>query len=144
MKSYAVITIRILAFYILANSANTAYSHLYLQQMNFYDGTSVYWLIVGTLIVALSISVALWFSAPKMAARIVAGHNDESISEAGVVSAGSFLIGLYWFIKSIAINISNAQNGHEVHIGAVFLLAVSLLVMLGNKYVSVAYTKLRS
>lgn len=143
MISYAQISIRILAIYVLANSVNSAYSHLYLRSINFYDGDAVYFLVAGSLVIAIVLSALMWFLAPKLAGKLVAGHDAQPISESGIVSAGSFVIGLYWFMKSLLMAITSYAGEQHLNIGALVLLFISVLIILGNKIVSDLYNRLR-
>ncbi|GAB2528958.1 hypothetical protein GCM10008940_34630 [Microbulbifer agarilyticus] len=103
------------------------------------------WPLIGWLGIPLMIGIVLWFSASKIAQKIIGNdEKDASLSEDGLVAAGTFLIGTYWGLKSIGTVVGQLSSVGTLNYGYVTVFAISMLMICGNKTITRMYRKLRT
>ena len=104
MKPLIELSIKLFAAYlVLSNSSYVINLALWSNDDDLSINEAVIWLpIIGYLVIPLIIGVSLWFMSPRIADRL--DYSDSpSISEKGVISAGTFVVGLYWLLHSIGV-----------------------------------------
>ncbi|GAB2899528.1 hypothetical protein GCM10027180_31930 [Microbulbifer echini] len=102
-------------------------------------------LVVGLAVIPIIMGILLWIYAPKIAdKKISSSVKDDAISEGGLVVAGVFLIGVYWALKSVGIILSQFLNSGTVDYGYVSVLLISVFLILGGKFITNMYHKLRT
>lgn len=102
-------------------------------------------LVAGALI-PMVVGVTLWFSARTLANKIHAGSAAESgvnISEAGMVRAGSFLIGVYLFVQHIGTAISQWAWGGIIAYGSLSVIVLSMGLIVGTHSMGKLYKKIK-
>ena len=104
MKHLSIIAIRVLAVYLVASGLNVALP-LFLVSESWADPKDIPTLVsLGYIGAPVIVGLLLWFLAPKLSSK-VPSESTEPLNENGLVSAGSFLIGVYLFVKHLGITI---------------------------------------
>ena len=103
------------------------------------------WPLIGWLGIPLTIGIVLWFLASSIAQKIIGKEGeDSSLSEDGLVAAGTFLIGTYWALRSVGTVVGQLSSVGTVNYGYVTVFAISVLLICGNKSITRMYRKLRT
>ena len=96
------------------------------------------------ILIPVLVGVILWFLAPKIALRVnqdtSEGHLPE---ERAIVSAGTFLIGVYWAMKSVTWILSQYFTTETVNYAGIVILGISVFLILGNNFIAHLYMRLR-
>ncbi|MFA0813851.1 hypothetical protein [Microbulbifer epialgicus] len=142
MIQFSVLAIKIFAAYlVLSNLGNSL-------PLFFQPGARVEaptWALIGWLIIPLVIGIALWFCASTIAQKIISVDAEEtSLSEDGLVAAGTFLIGIYWALRSVGAIVGQLSSVGTVNYGYVIVFIISVLLIFGNKTIIRIYRKLRT
>lgn len=88
--------------------------------------------------------LVLWFIAPVLASRIIGDeHSNDIANEQDLVSAGSFLIGIYWAVNSIK-DIASRYSYGKINFGTLVVLGISVCLILGCRYVARFFKRLRT
>ncbi len=146
-----IIVIRILAIYLFARSMMDMMP-LTLASA-FWESTNLSIADLFLLIFWLSTSlfgIVLWILAPGLARRLVPEsrssetRSSQALTETGFIRAGTFLIGIYWFLGSAAIFFGQLLGGGGINYGYAIVLLVSIfLVLQGNRVVQL-YSKMKT
>ncbi|MGO3353282.1 MULTISPECIES: hypothetical protein [unclassified Halomonas] len=147
MKPFSVLLIRLLAIYLAINPLLNVSRLLFGPSLEL-DATLSQWLpgLVATTVMPFIAGVALWFSAGLLAHKI---HESDStysalsISETGLVRAGSFLIGVYLFVQHLGTVISQWAWGGIVAYGSLAVVVLSIGLMLGTRFLGKLYRRLK-
>ncbi|WP_447957646.1 hypothetical protein [Vreelandella sp. EE7] len=135
MHAFSVLLIRVLAIYLVVSPLYTLAFSL---QNIFTAELESPWLpvMVTSLVVPLLIGAVLWLKAPTIAQKIHQSDTqaDASVDEAGLVRAGSFLIGVYLFVQQVGNVISRWEWGGGVTYASLAVLILSLALMLGSSF----------
>ncbi|MDQ7730608.1 hypothetical protein [Halomonas sp. SpR8] len=94
----------------------------------------------------MAAGVVLWFSARALANKIHAGSVVDpsvNISEAGLVRAGSFLIGVYLFVQHLGTTISQWAWGGIIAYGSLSVLVISVGLIVGANFMGKLYKKIK-
>ena len=145
MKSIAELILKLVALYLMLSNLGHLIQTLAVPG-SWIDEREIPMLgLVAWLGFPILIGLILWFSSSSLAERItkVDGESIE-ISEQGLVSAGVFLIGLYWVIKSIAIVLGQFLSAGELNYGYIIVFCLACYFVVGNKAVTRAYVKFRN
>lgn len=146
MKPFTIILIRVLAVYLLVSSFQLGFP-LYLEIENWevtINSSNHMLAYIGYLGIPAIAGLVLWFVAPGLASHVVTEDNSfESPNEQGLVSAGSFLIGIYWAVSSIR-DIASQYSYSKISVGTLIVLGISVCLMLGCRYVAGIFKKLRT
>ncbi|MGI9316562.1 MAG: hypothetical protein ACR2QW_04440 [bacterium] len=144
-KPVIVVMIRLLSIYLVANSlSNTSFVFLVPTLWEDLDSTSVY-IIFSQFFFTLVFGVLLWVSAQKIATWVSKDSSKVWLpEEKAIVSAGTFLIGIFWAFRSLSAVISQAIESHSVNYQWLIILVLSAWLLLGCKGVTKVYSQLRT
>ena len=146
MKPFTVILVRVLAIYLLAKSFQLGLPfYLETDSLEVIISSSSHMLAYfGYMGVPAVTGLVLWFIAPVLASRIIADeHSTEVLNEQGLVSAGSFLIGIYWAVYSIN-DIASRYSYDKITFGTFVVLGISVCLILACRHVARFFKKLRT
>ena len=100
--------------------------------------------MISVFLVPVIAGVILWFLAPKIALRVNKESNEGQLpEEKAIVSAGTFLIGIYWAVRSINSVLSQYSATETVNYVGIIILGISVFLILGSNFVAHVYTWLR-
>lgn len=145
MKPFSVLLIRLLAVYLAINPLLSVSPLLFSPS---FDAERIQWLpgLVATTVIPIIAGVALWCFAGTLANKIHGSGRAEpalSVSEAGLVRAGSFLIGVYLFVQHLGTAISQWAWGGLVAYGSLTVIILSIGLMLGTRFLGKLYKRLK-
>jgi len=146
MKPFTVILVRVLAIYLLARSFQLGLPfYLETDSLEVIINSSSHMLAYfGYMGVPAVTGLVLWFIAPVLASRIIDDeHSNEVPNEQGLVSAGSFLIGIYWAVYSIN-DIASRYSYGKIEFGTFVVLGISVCLILGCRHVARFFKRLRT
>ena len=145
MKQFSELAIKILAAYLVLNNLGNAFP-LFLAPESWGNGEPLPIApVIGWVVVPAIAGIVLWVLAPQIAHKIFsASEQDTAISENGLVVAGTFLIGIYWALKSVGVIVGQLFAMGTVNYGYVAVLVVSLALVLGGRFVATVYDRLRT
>jgi len=144
MKPLIELSIKLFAAYlVLSNSSYVINLALWRNDGDLLINEAVIWVpIIGYLIIPLIMGVILWFMSPRIADRL--DYSDSpSISEKGVISAGAFVVGLYWLLHSIGVVLGQYVSQQTINWGHVVVFVMSFFLIFSGQAIVVAYIKLR-
>jgi len=149
MKHLSILTIRVLSIYLIASALSLALP-LLLSPDTWGDPKDIPIVILaGYIGIPIVAGVFLWLLAPKLSSK-VPSENHDPITENGLVSAGSFLIGVYLFVKHLGITIgqvyivsNQAIQLDHFNWSSPVILGLSLFLILGSKYIVLLFRKFR-
>ncbi|WKD49100.1 hypothetical protein [Microbulbifer spongiae] len=145
MKQFSELLIKILAAYLILRNLGNASPLFFLPEFWEREESLPIAPFVVFLLAPILIGIVLWVLAPKIAQKIInSDENDAAISERGVVVAGTFLIGVYWALRSIGIVISEISTTRSIDFGNVAVFVISLALILGGKFITSFYRWLRT
>ena len=101
--------------------------------------------VAAGLLVPVGIGVLLWLRAKNIAeASLPSDVPSPAVPESGIVSAGVFLIGVYWFVRSLSVLLTQlgAQTPINYGWGAVLVLSTGLI--LGSNLITRIFQKMRT
>ncbi|AOS97725.1 hypothetical protein AUP74_02317 [Microbulbifer aggregans] len=145
MKQFSELAIKIFAAYLaLSNLGNVI--PLFFSPAAWGTQSDVpIWPLIGWLGIPLMVGFVLWFSASTIAQKAIGnGEEGTSLSEGGLVAAGTFLIGTYWALRSVGVVVGQLSSVGTVNYGYIMVFAISLLLIFGNKAITRMYRKLRT
>lgn len=103
-------------------------------------------LVTAGVLIPMVAGVVLWFFARPLANKIHGGSAAEpsvNISEAGLVRAGSFLIGVYLFVQHIGTTISQWAWGGIIAYGSLSVIVISVGLIVGANSMAKLYKKIK-
>ncbi|WP_018917462.1 hypothetical protein [Vreelandella zhanjiangensis] len=147
MKPFSILLIRLLAVYLAINPIVNLSILLFNPSLQS-DAQLSQWLpgLLATTVMPFIAGVALWFSAGLLAHKIHDSDSTDlalSISETGLVRAGSFLIGVYLFVHHLGTAISQWVWGGIVGYGSMAVVLLSIGLMLGTRFLGKLYRRLK-
>ncbi|MGO2054479.1 MAG: hypothetical protein ACTH2G_02020, partial [Halomonadaceae bacterium] len=145
MNVFSILLIRVLAIYLALNPLLSVSPILFSSGSGESRSEWLPVLVAGALI-PMVVGVTLWFSARTLANKIHAGSAAESgvnISEAGMVRAGSFLIGVYLFVQHIGTAISQWAWGGIIAYGSLSVIVLSMGLIVGTHSMGKLYKKIK-
>ncbi|MGP9767762.1 hypothetical protein ACT3UM_18775 [Halomonas sp. AOP13-D3-9] len=145
MTPFSILLIRVLAIYLALNPL------LSVSPMLFSSGsdTSINeWLpvLIAWVLIPMVAGVVLWFFARTLANKVHGGSAAEpsvNVSEAGLVRAGSFLIGVYLFVQHLGITISQWAWSGIIAYGSLFVIVISVGLIVGANSMGKLYKKIK-
>ncbi|SDO07324.1 hypothetical protein [Vreelandella arcis] len=145
MKPFSILLIRILAIY-LAIKPLIAMSPL-LFSANL-DAELHQWLpgVVATVFIPVLAGIVLWFGAGALATKIYGPYGVETsvqVNEAGLVRAGSFLIGVYLFVQHTGTALSQWAWGGIIDYGSLVVIALGSGLIVGTSLIGKLYNKIK-
>lgn len=91
------------------------------------------------------IGVVLWLRAPKISkAAFSAEVCRPIIQESGVVAAGVFLIGVYWFVRSASVLLAQLGSQASANYGWCVVMVLSVGLILGNSFIARIFQRIRT
>lgn len=145
MKQFSELAIKILAVYLVLNYLGNALP-LFLAPESWSNGEPLPVApIIGWVVVPVIAGILLWILAPQIARKLFRStEEDTAISEKGLVVAGTFLIGVYWALKSVGVIVGQLFAMGTVNYGYVAVLVIALVLILGGRFVAIFYHRLRT
>lgn len=145
MKQFSELAIKILAAYLVLNNLGNTLP-LIIAGKSWGSGESIpFAVLVGWAVIPAAIGIILWVLAPRIVHRIIrSDEGDTSISEKGLVVAGTFLIGIYWALKSVGVIFGQNFSVGTVNYGYIAVFLISLALIFGGRFISMVYSKLRT
>lgn len=103
------------------------------------------WFLVAGLSVPIVIGIVLWLSAAKISRTTLSSEVSRPvIPESGVVAAGVFLIGVYWFVRSVSVLLTQLGSQASINYGWCVVLVLSVGLILGNSFIAEVFRKIRA
>lgn len=103
------------------------------------------WFLVAGLSVPIVIGMVLWLSAAKISKTTLSSEvSGPVIPENGVVAAGVFLIGVYWFVRSVSVLLAQLGSQASINYGWCVVLVLSVGLILGNSFIAEVFRKIRA
>ncbi|MFS1524510.1 hypothetical protein ACL7TT_10415 [Microbulbifer sp. 2304DJ12-6] len=133
MKQFSELVIKILAAYFILGNLGNASPLLFVPE--FWTSKEFVPTVpfVAMLVAPIVIGIFLWILAPNIAQKLSSPCEGEAaISEHGLVIAGTFLIGVYWALRSIGIVIGEISNNGSIDYGNIAVFLISLVLILGG------------
>lgn len=145
MRELVEIVIKVFASYLVFSTAGN-YVPLALVPGTFSGATSpAIWFFASGLSVPIVIGMVLWFRAPKISkAAFSSETSGPVIPENGVVAAGVFLIGIYWFVRSVSVLLTQLGSQASINFGWCVVLLLSVGLILGNSFIAKLFRKVRA
>ncbi|WP_172118296.1 hypothetical protein [Halomonas hibernica] len=142
MKPFSILLIRLLAIY-LAITPLLSVSPLLFSPG--YDAELAQWLpwLAATAVIPIIAGIVLWFSAVTLANKFLGDEPALTISEEGLVRAGSFLIGVYLFVQHLSTAISQWVWGGIVAYGSLAAVVLSIGLIVGARFLAKLYRRLK-
>lgn len=145
MKPFSILLIRLLAVYLAINPLLSVSPLLFSPG---FDAELTQWLpgLVATIVMPIIAGIVLWFSAGALTNKIHSSESAEpalTISDGGLVRAGSFLIGVYLFVQHLGTAISQWTWGGIVAYGSLAVIVLSIGLMLGTCFLGKLYRRLK-
>jgi len=143
--SIAIVLVRAVSIYFVAQGLSA--STMLLANPGFWEeaDTENKVLVISAFVAPFLVAVVLWFSARKLANWMVPESNSTQLpNEMALVSAGTFLIGLYWAMRTIQALITLYPYGPRKLYTWIILLVVSIGLMLGTNFIAKCYSWLRT
>ncbi|TVP42748.1 MAG: hypothetical protein EA345_18460 [Halomonas sp.] len=145
MRPFSILLIRVLAIYLVLNPL------LAVLPIIFTPGSAELideWLpfMMASVLIPLGAGLLLWLFAGALAKKIHGNTDPESgltLSEAGLVRAGSFLIGIYLFIQHLGIVISQYASVGLIAYGSLIVIALSVCLIAGANMMGKLYKKIK-
>lgn len=145
MRAFSILLIRILAIYLVLNPL------LAVLPILFSPGSAELvdeWLpfMVAGVLMPLGAGLLLSFFAGALAKKIHSDTDPEStltVSETGLVRAGSFLIGVYLFIQHMSIVLSQYMSVGLIAYGSLIVIVLSVCLIVGANGLGKLYTKIK-
>ncbi|WP_341580987.1 hypothetical protein [Marinobacter metalliresistant] len=95
--------------------------------------------------VPIGIGIILWLRAPKIAKAALSPEvPGPVVPESGVVAAGVFLIGVYWFVRSASVLLTQLGSQASLNYGWFAVLILSVALILGNDFIAKVFRKIRA
>jgi predicted neutral ceramidase superfamily lipid hydrolase len=143
--SIAVVLIRAVSIYLVANGLSTSSRLLAIPGFWEEADTENKIMVISAVVTPFLVALVLWFSAKKLAIWMLPDANSTQVPGARVlVSAGTFLIGLFWAMTALQALIALYPYGYSKLYPWLILLAVSIGLMLGSNFISRCYGWLRT
>ncbi|WP_447555976.1 hypothetical protein [Vreelandella sp. EE22] len=144
MQTFSVLLIRVLAVYLVINPLLALGSGL----MSAYSaGEYEQWrlFLINGFLPVLLIGGLLWFKASAIAQKLHEQDNPSglALSEAGLVRAGSFLIGVYLLVQHLGSLIGRLSFVGGIDYGSLAVVILSLLLILGVGFIERLYYRFR-
>ncbi len=140
------LVIRILAFYLVANAAINFLPMILAS--NIFDESEVNTsegILITLFISTILVGVILWFIAPFITSKLApANTSQESLSEQGIVNAGTFLIGIYWLYSSGLMLLVQLIHDGSISYGHAIILLLSVFLILQGKQITRFYNRVRA
>lgn len=145
MKQFSELAIKILAAYLALNNLGNFFPFV-ITPTSWGSGETIpIAAVVGWVVIPAVIGITLWVLAPKIASKIIiSSEGDAVISERGLVAAGTFIIGVYWALKSVGIIVAQLFSVGTINYGYAAVFVISLILILGGRFVVTAYHRLRT
>ncbi|CAN0580624.1 unnamed protein product, partial [Ectocarpus sp. 12 AP-2014] len=102
--------------------------------------------MVASVLIPLGAGLLLWFFAGPLAKKIHKNTDSESgltLSETGLVRAGSFLIGVYLFSQHMGILLSQYMSVGFIAYGSLIVIALSVCLIVGVGSIGSLYKKIK-
>ncbi|MDP5211283.1 hypothetical protein [Microbulbifer sp. 2205BS26-8] len=145
MKQFSELAIKILAAYFILGNLGNASPLLFVPE--FWESKELVPTVpfIAMLAAPIVIGIFLWILAPNIAQKIISSYEGETaISEHGLIIAGTFLIGVYWALRSIGIVIGEISTNGSIDYGNIAVFLISLVLILGGKFITSFYRWLRT
>ncbi|UYG01186.1 hypothetical protein [Halomonas sp. GD1P12] len=145
MRAFSIIAIRLLAVYLVTRPLMALASSLpaaFATAEAFEDWRLLF---SASLVLPCLLGVLLWFKAPALAQRLHPNESasDSVVGEAGLVRAGSFLIGVYLVVQHLSSLLSRWQWGGGLDIGSLAALLIGLALIPGASAMGKLFHRLR-
>jgi len=149
MKHLSIIAIRALAVYLVASGLNAGLPLFLVPEAWGRPEDIPTVVFVGYIGTPIIVGLLMWFLAPRLSSK-VPSESTEPLNESGLVSAGSFLIGVYLFVKHLGITIGQLHRVSNLDFqfdhfnwSSPVILGFSLFLIVGSKYIVVLFRKFR-
>ncbi|WP_028672510.1 hypothetical protein [Saccharospirillum impatiens] len=145
MRELIEIVIKVFAAYLVFSTVG-GYAPLALVTDAFSGPNSPYiGFLAAGVSVPIGIGIILWFRAPKISkAALPSDEPGPIVPESGVVAAGVFLIGVYWFVRSSSVLLTQLSSQASLNYGWFAVMALSLALILGSDLMAKVFRKLRT
>lgn len=142
MKPFSILLIRLLAIYLAITPLLRASPLLFSPG---YDAELAQWLpwLAATAVLSFIAGIVLWFSAVTLANKFLGDEPALTISEEGLVRAGSFLIGVYLFVQHLSTAIGQWAWGGIVAYGSLAAVVLSIGLIVGARFLAKLYRRLK-
>ena len=148
MKALIEVVIKVFAAYLVFNSLITHIPLLAMSNVFIGSDPHPYAHVVVAFMVPIIIGIALWLGAPRLSSKVLsaeaADQPEPVVPEAGIVAAGVFLIGVYWFVRAIHSLLLQLGSPVDINYGWFAVIALSMGLILGNRYMAEIFRKLRT
>ncbi|MBS3805619.1 MAG: hypothetical protein KGY54_13815 [Oleiphilaceae bacterium] len=103
------------------------------------------WFFAAGLSVPIVIGMVLWLRASKISKSAFSSEAPGPvIPESGVVAAGVFLIGVYWFVRAVSVLLTQLGSQVSINYGWCVVLALSVGLILGTNFIAKVFRKIRA
>jgi hypothetical protein len=100
--------------------------------------------ILGLVLIPLAVGIALWFLAPRIARRVYEDSSEGNLpEERAIVSAGTFLLGVYWAMTSLSWILSQYSTEETLSYVGIIIFGISVFLIVGNNFIARVYMKSR-
>lgn len=145
MRPFSILLIRILAIYLVLNPLLAVLPTIFSPGSAELVDEWLLFLVAGVLI-PLGAGLLLWLFAGALAKKIHGDAVPESgltLSETGLVRAGSFLIGVYLFIQHMGIVLSQYASVGLIAYGSLIVIGLSVCLIVGANAIGKLYKKIK-
>jgi hypothetical protein len=147
MKPFSILLLRVLSLYLVLTALFSFLPILFSSSRTQVFEAELFPILIASLLLPLVGGIVLWILAPWVSDRIHRYDEIEGsqspINDSGLVSAGLFLIGMFLLVRNIAYLVGNYNVSKSVDFGAIFVVVVSLLLIVGNGFFTKIYKKIR-
>jgi len=145
MMQFSELAIKILAAYLALNNLGNFLPFIITLRSSDSGESMPIAVVVGWVVIPVIIGIVLWVLAPKIASKIILpSERDTAISEKGLVAAGTFLIGVYWALKSVGVVVGQLFSMGTINYGYAAVFIISLMLVLGGRFFVSVYHRLRT
>lgn len=142
MKPFSILLIRLLAIYLAITPLLSVSPLLFSPGYDAELAQLLPWL-AATAVIPIIAGIVLWFSAVTLANKFLGDEPALTISEEGLVRAGSFLIGVYLFVQHLSTAIGQWAWGGIVAYGSLAAVVLSIGLIVGARFLAKLYRRLK-
>jgi hypothetical protein len=146
MISLSIVSIRVLAIYLIVNSLNVAIPILSLPEAMGSIAEIKYPVWVGYVFIPMLTGTALWFLSPAISKRLSSEDqlSNFDLQESTLVRAGSFLMGIYYFVDAVPVIITTYYGRQAIAKEMIGTALISCCLIFGSKFIGSIYRKIQN
>ncbi len=145
MKPLFIVAIRILAVYLVASSMNNAFPIFFMTESTNSLSDLRFMVVFGYFVFPMLVGIGLWHFAPSVASKACEVESlNGSPTEQDLVRASSFLIGIFWAVRSTGFLLGELSARGSVNYGQLAVFGLSVFLIVGCGFVTKIFERVRA